>query len=99
MSDGLVRAALERIEAWLADPAWEPDPERLAQWNADFQEALAQSGKGPGWSDLIARAHAAGHELEARLVVVAEARDRLKQELESQERGGRALKGYGVSAR
>jgi hypothetical protein len=58
MSEGRVRATIEQMEAWLADPGWEPDAEALARWNAEFQGALAQKGKGPGWLDLVARAHA-----------------------------------------
>lgn len=99
MSDGRVRAAIEQVEAWLADPGWEPDPDALAQWNADFQDALAQAQQGPGWPDLAARAHAAGQLLDARSELVAQERDRLRSELEVQERGIRALRGYGANAR
>ena len=99
MSDGRVRAAIEQMEAWLADPTWEPDPEALAQWNAELQVALAQAEKASGWPDLVGRAHAAGHLLQARIALVAEARDRVKAELEAQVRGNRALRGYGASAR
>jgi hypothetical protein len=99
MSDLRVRAAIEQMEAWLADPNWKPDPEALAQWNAAFQAALAQAEKAPGWPDLIGRAHVAGQLLEARSVVVAEARDQVRAELEAQERGTRALKGYGANTR
>jgi hypothetical protein len=91
-----VRAAIEQMEAWLADPNWQPEPGALAQWNTEFQGALARAEKGPGWSDLISRAQAAGQLLEARSAVLAETRDRLRAELEAQERGTRALKGYGA---
>ena len=43
MSDDRVRAAIEQMEAWLADLTWQPDPEVLAQWNAELQAALAQA--------------------------------------------------------
>lgn len=99
MSDGRVRAAIEQMEAWLADPTWEPDPDLLAGWDADFQEALAKAEKGPGWPDLAARAHAAGQLLEARSETVGQERDRLRNELEAQERGSRALRGYGANVR
>lgn len=94
MSAGRIRAAIEQMEAWLANPNWEPDPQALAHWNAAFQIALTQNEKGPGWSELAARAHAAGKLLEARLVVVSAARDQVRAELEAQVRGDRALKGY-----
>ncbi len=94
MSAGRVRAAIEQMEAWLADPAWEPDPEALVQWNTEFQGALAQTGKGPDWPALATRAHAAGKLMEARLAVVSAERDQVRAELEAQVRGDRALKGY-----
>ena len=94
MSAGRVRAAIEQMEAWLADPAWEPDPDALARWNTEFQGALTQTEKGPDWPVLAARAHAVGKLLEARLVVVSAARDQVRAELEAQVRGNRALKGY-----
>ena len=99
MSDLPVRAAIEQMEAWLADSGWEPDPDALAQWNAEFQTALNQTGKGPGWPELAARAHAAGRLLEARSSVVAAARDQMRVELEAQVLGNRALKGYRSSRR
>ena len=82
------------MEAWLADPAWDPDPEVLAQWTREFQGALTQTEKGPDWPELAARAHAAGNLLEARLAGVMVARDQVRTQLEAQDRGGRALKGY-----
>lgn len=99
MSDAKVREALERIEAWLADLDWTPDPGLLARWDADYRLALAEAKKGPGWADLITRAHAAGRQLEARTVVMEELRGQLREALEAHDRGGRALKGYGDSAR
>ena len=99
MSDSKVRAALEQMEAWLVDPAWEPDAEALAQWNVEFQVALAQADKAPGWPALMDRAHAAGQHLEVRSAILAQEQDKVRAELEVQERGNRALKGYGASAR
>jgi hypothetical protein len=99
MSDGLVRAAVEQMEAWLEDQTWEPDPGTLNQWNAAFQAALARADKGQEWADLIRRAHEAGRLLEARAAVLAEGKDRVRAEIEVQARGNRALKGYGASTR
>ena len=99
MNDLRVRAAIEQMETWQADPEWQPESDALARWNREFQEALAQAEKGPGWPDLISRAHAAGHLLEARSAKMAEAQDQLRAELEAQERGNRALKGYGAGTR
>ena len=99
MSDGQVRAALEQMEAWLKDLDWEPDVDTLAAWDEGFKEALAGAEKGPGWSALMNRAHEAGRQLEARTVPFVETRDLLKHRLEAQDKGGRALRGYGASAR
>lgn len=99
MSDERVRAAIEQMEAWLADANWEPDSDVLAQWDAEFKSALAQAEKAAGWSGLMDRAHAAGHQLEARRMVLADALDQMRKELETHERGNRALKGYGASTR
>ncbi|MDP2876443.1 MAG: hypothetical protein Q8O00_09690 [Holophaga sp.] len=99
MSDARVRAAIERMEAWLVDPRWEPDPEALAQWDAEFLAAMAQAEKALGWQDLVERGHAAGRLLEARSAGVAKEQDRVRIEIEAQERGNRALRGYGASNR
>jgi hypothetical protein len=99
MTDQPVCAAIEQMEAWLADTTWEPDAYTLAQWDTEFQAVLAQAEKGPGWAELRDRAHVAGHRLEARRAVLAAALDELRRELEVQERGNRALKGYGASTR
>lgn len=99
MSDARVRAAIEQMEAWLADSAWEPDPEALLRWNTEFQAALAQAEKDPGWPELIGRAHAAGELLNARAAALEAERDLVRAELEAQERGNRALRGYGASTR
>lgn len=97
MSELRVRAAIDQIEGWLADPAWMPDPEALKCWTTDFQVALAEVEKGPDWPAVASRAHAAGKLLEARLMVVAAARDQVKTQLEAQGRGNRALRGYGAN--
>jgi hypothetical protein len=99
MSNGKLRASIERMEAWVVDPSWEPDPKAIVRWDADFQAALAQAEKGPDWPDLMARAHSVGHRLEARTVRFAQVRDALRAQLDAQERGNRALKGYRASVR
>jgi hypothetical protein len=99
MSDEGVRAVIEQMAAWVNDPAWEPDPEALAQWNARFQAAMAQAEKGEGWQDLVARGHAVGKLLEIRTARIARSLDEVRAELDTQGRGNRALKGYGLTAR
>jgi hypothetical protein len=99
MSNQKVRAAIEQMEAWTADPLWEPDPDELSKWNAVFQEAVAQASKGDGWPDLVARAHAVGRHLETQTARLSQLRNAIGAELDVQERGHRALKSYGASTR
>lgn len=99
MSNSAVRAAIERMEAWLGDPGWEPEPADLEDWNRKYQEAVAQAEKGAEWSGLVVRAHALGQHLEQRLAVMVQQRNQIKAELDAQERGNRALAGYGASTR
>ena len=99
MKDAEIEAAIGTMEAWLADPTWEPNLELLDRWQADFQAALALAEKASGWPDLVCRAHGASERLEARIAVLTAARDQVRAELEAQERGGRALKGYGANTR
>jgi quinol monooxygenase YgiN len=99
MSHGEVRAAIEQMEAWVGNPSWEPDPEALARWNDAFQAAVAEARTEDGWLDLVARAHTVGQQVEAILPQLAQLRDAVRAELDTQERGNRALRGYGASVR
>ena len=99
MSEGNLRVAIEQMEAWMADPSWEPDPEALAEWHTRFQAAVAPARTSEGWTDLVARAHALGPILEVRTMQLTRLRDEIRAELDAQERGNRALRGYGASSR
>jgi hypothetical protein len=99
MSDGAVRAAIQTLEAWLADPECPLDEIALEAWNRDFQTALAGAEKGPGWPELVARGHRLAERVESRRQAVAAQRDAVRLELEQQVQGDRALKGYGSSTR
>ncbi len=98
-SDGAVLSIIDQMERWIEDPTWVPDSEVLAQWNVAFQGAMGQADRGSGWEALVQRAHAVGARLEARMVPFIQLRDDLKAELDAQERGNRALKGYGAGLR
>jgi hypothetical protein len=99
MSTGPLLASITEMEAWVADPSWQPDPEALSRWHAGFHAAMAQAEKGPDWQDLMARAHVVGQQLEALTVGFAKLRDEVKTELDTYERGSRALSGYGAASR
>lgn len=94
-----IRAVLEQMEAWIADPNWEPDPDELALWNTNLQAAKAHAQGDEKWSDLVASAHALARPLEVRLGQLTLRRDEVRAELESLESGKRAIKGYGASIR
>jgi hypothetical protein len=99
MSDGAVRAALEKMEAWIADSAWSPRAGDLEAWNSEFQAAMASARKGDGWEDLLNRAHTAGQALAVRAAQLEQKKDAVKAELDAQALGRRALKGYRDSTR
>jgi len=99
MSDPQVRAAVEQMEAWLDDPTWQPNPEALARWDAEFRAALVRAEKGNGWPELVERAHEAGRRLDIRSEAMASELREMKARLQAQDQGDRALKGYGASSR
>lgn len=94
MTDRRVRAALDEMEGWLEDPAWEADPEQVAAWNQAYAEALESAERDEGWELLAQRAHALGARLEARVAALSRERDALKLELDGQSLGSRALRAY-----
>jgi hypothetical protein len=99
VSDAAVLAAIEAMEAWMADPGHPMDGPTLEAWNRGFQAAVAQAERGPGWEELVVRAHTLVERVEARRKAVAAQRDAVRLELERQTQGTRALKGYGSSTR
>jgi hypothetical protein len=99
MSDEAVRAAIQGMEAWLADPECVLEGAALEAWNRDFQAALAGAEKGPGWPELVARGHHLAERVESRRQALAAQRDAVRFELARQAQGDRALKGYGSSTR
>lgn len=99
MTNSEVDALLAMMEAWLADPAWELEAESLADWTSRFNDALATADRSHGWIETAERSHRVGRQLEQRLQSVIEAKERIRVELEQQDKGVRALKGYGTVSR
>lgn len=99
MSDAEVLREIERMEAWIGAPELMPGADDLEEWNRAFRIALADAERGPGWSDLVLRSKALGSRVDGRAIILAAERNRIRVELDSQELGGRALKGYGAAAR
>jgi hypothetical protein len=99
MSDARVLAAIEQMEAWMREPEQMPGPDRLAEWNREFTDAVAVAERGPGWPGLLARAQALAGSLGGRTALLSAERDELRKSLDAQALGGRALKGYGATTR
>lgn len=99
MSDARVLALIERMEGWITDSELPVSPELLEEWNRGFSEALAAAERGPGWEQLVIRAHALGERVQCRATILGQERDLLKVELKTQAAGDRALKGYGATVR
>ena len=99
MSDGEVRAAIEALEAWVADAGAPLDPTFLAEWNGRFQSAVASAERGRGWEGLLERAHRLAGQVALRQAAAEEQREAIRTELRQQEQGSRALRGYGASTR
>lgn len=99
MSDQDVLALIQELEQRIGDPAWEPDPAWLQDWNARFRAAEAGAERGPGWEGILQQAHALGARLPAYAEPLRQAAETIRQELSDQARGHRALKGYGSQTR
>jgi hypothetical protein len=99
MSDAGVLLEIERMETWIQDPRSMPGPDELGAWNRALQAALASAERGPGWPALVTRAHALGARVQDCTALLGAERDQIHTVLEAQERGGRALRGYGAAAR
>ncbi len=99
MSDAAVRAALKQLEAWLEDGSAPLDGALLEAWNRDFNAALDGAERGPGWGETLALARRLGQRVQARQHELEGQREAIRQELQQQLQGERALKGYGSHTR
>jgi len=92
MSDQDVVHALESLERMMQ--AGDLDADTLASWRERFDAAMASAERGPGWAAIADRAHIMGKRLDLAIVELSIRRDAIKEELNLQAVGGRALKGY-----
>lgn len=92
MSDSELTAALDALERLLREGVTEP--ETIIAWRERFETALGGAERGPGWPDIVARAHALSEKLELTAQGISAQKDRLRKELELHAQGARALKGY-----
>lgn len=96
MSDADVGRLVQEIEDYLKETQ-SPDPEYFADWNTKFNQAAEKAERGPGWRDIVDRAHAVGKMVQNRVSGLNYERDQLRDELNAQSLGQRALKGYSAS--
>lgn len=85
---------LDRMTAWVEDPAWEPEASALARWNEAFH-AARNGAEGAGiWAIHADRARRLAGRLEERRRAVEALRDAVRHRLDASERGARALRAY-----
>lgn len=94
MSDQAVAEALDDLERLMGEPLERLDGDRIGQWHERFRAAVAAAERGPGWGDLVGRAHALGQRLDQVLGQALSQREALRQELDAGGQGARALKAY-----
>jgi hypothetical protein len=94
MSDADVLRLVEEMEQLLGSDALIEDSEAVAEWHERFLSAVPSAEKGPGWPGIVERAHAIAKRIESTVDALRTQRDAIKQELETQTTGQRALKAY-----
>lgn len=92
MSDHDVEAALDAMERLLQSD--DLDAASFLAWQQRFDESLATAERGPGWPDLVGRAHALSQRLDAAIHQLSLQKVELGKQLNLNARGSRALKGY-----
>ena len=91
MSDADLIRALDDLEQMLQG---ELDPEAITAWRHRFDTELASADRGPGWPQIVDRAHGLAGRLDAAAQTLSDQLTQVRKELAIQARGERALKGY-----
>ncbi len=94
MSDAEVLRLIAEMEGLLAKSSEDLDSESIAAWHRMFQEAVAGAERGPGWPTIVSRAQAVANAVDQRVGALSREKDALRQEMEAQSAGQRALKAY-----
>jgi hypothetical protein len=93
MSDGAVSSLISEMENYLKETEL-PDLDYIVEWNDKFHAAVDIADRGPGWEEVVTRAHTLGEVIQKRIGGLNYERDQLRRELQIQSVGKRALKGY-----
>ena len=91
MSATELERLLIQMEAWLADPDWEPDAPPLAEWVREVQAARASAEGAAAWPRLDARRRALALRLEEAVGMMEQD---LHERRASWTRGAQALRAY-----
>lgn len=94
MSDAEVLRLVTEMEAYLSQDSASLDPETIEAWHQRFLSAAATAERGPGWGPIAERARAVAGKVDEVVAVLSVQRDALRQEMENQAAGKRALKAY-----
>ncbi len=94
MSDAEVLRLIEEMEQRLKESAVSMDSAAIAQWHDHFKSAVEHADRGPGWSQIVARAHALAGCVDVAVASLLVERDSMKHEMEAQTAGRRALNAY-----
>lgn len=97
MSDQDVSSAFDALEVLLAGTEENPDPQAVAAWHEGFKRALATAERGPQWPALQARGRSLGTRLDQQVAILRALQESVKQEMDSQSTGRRALSAYAPS--
>lgn len=89
--DHLLRV-LDRLETLLEEEI--PSEEAVAEWRREFDAAVTRADRGPAWEGVLLRARTLGERLQSRVTQLENRKLDVQHELEAQEVGSRALKGY-----
>lgn len=94
MSDAKVLRLIAEMEELLAKSSEDLDSEAIAAWHRTFQETVASAERGPEWAAIVSRAQAIAKAVDQRVEALSREKEALRQEMEAQSAGQRALKAY-----
>lgn len=90
--DAHLLRVLDRLETLLEEEI--PSEEAVADWRREFDAAVTRADRGPAWEGVLQRARTLGERLQTRVAELQIRKTDVQRELETQELGSRALKGY-----
>lgn len=94
MSDAEVLRLVGEMEAYLNQDSAALDPGVIEAWHQRFLSAVSSAERGPEWGATADRARAVSMRIDKAVAVLSVQRDALRQEMEAQATGKRALKAY-----